>query len=105
MKKPVVALMSLMSVMASANRLSPRQSLTSADMHICFGIFLYNMEIRKTDPVVACEKIKCATDQRFSCYDREEEAIGLDNYIISGYIEDIYKKICAEDADGIIKSR
>ena len=57
--------------------LGPRQSLTSADMHICFGIFLYNMEKRNTDPVVACEKIKCATDQRFSCYDREEEAIGL----------------------------
>lgn len=50
--------------------LGPRQSLTSADMHICFGIFLYNMEIRGVDPVVACKKIKLATDQRFSCYDR-----------------------------------
>lgn len=47
--------------------------------------------------MVACEKIKCATDQRFSCYDREEEAIGLDNYISSGYIEDIYKKVCLEE--------
>lgn len=55
------------------------------------------MEIRNTDSVVACEKIKCATDQRFSCYDREEEAIDLDNYISSGYIEDIYKKICVEE--------
>ena len=60
--------------------LGPRQSLTSADMHICFGIFLYNMEIRGVDPVVACEKIKLATDQRFSCYDREEEGISLSNY-------------------------
>ena len=60
--------------------LGPRQSLTSADMHICFGIFLYNMEIRSVDPVVACEKIKQATDQRFSCYDREEESISLQNY-------------------------
>ena len=77
--------------------LGPRQSLTSADMHICFGLFLYNMEIRNTDPVVACEKIKCATDQRFSCYDREEEAIGLNNYISTGYIDDIYKKICIEE--------
>ena len=49
-------------------------------MHICFGIFLYNMEIRGVDPVVACEKIKLATDQRFSCYDREEESISLRNY-------------------------
>ena len=60
--------------------LGPRQSLTSADMHICFGIFLYNMEIRGVDPVVACEKIRLATDQRFSCYDREEESICLMNY-------------------------
>lgn len=60
--------------------LGPRQSLTSADMHICFGIFLYNMEKRGIDPVVACEKIKLATDQRFSCYDREEESINLQNY-------------------------
>ena len=60
--------------------LGPRQSLTSADMHICFGIFLYNMEIRGVDPVVACEKIKLATDQRFSCYDRQEESISLENY-------------------------
>ena len=60
--------------------LGPRQSLTSADMHICFGIFLYNMEIRGVDPVVACEKIKLATDQRFTCYDRQEESISLENY-------------------------
>ena len=60
--------------------LGPRQSLTSADMHICFGIFLYNMEMRGVDPVVACEKIKLATDQRFSCYDRQEESISLENY-------------------------
>ena len=74
------------------------EQATSADMHICFGLFLYNMEIRNTDPVVACEKIKCATDQRFSCYDREEEAIGLNNYISTGYIDDIYRKVCVEDA-------
>lgn len=60
--------------------LGPRQSLSSADMHICFGIFLYNMELRGVDPVVACEKIKLATDQRFSCYDRQEESISLMDY-------------------------
>lgn len=57
-----------------------KTNLTSADMHICFGIFLYNMEMRRVDPVMACEKIKLATDQRFSCYDREEESISLQNY-------------------------
>ncbi len=45
--------------------------------------------------------IKCATDQRFSCYDREE-TIGLDNYINSSYIEDIYKKVClGEDKEDV----
>ena len=34
-----------------------------------------------------------------SIYDREEKAIGFDNYIFSGYIEDIYKKIFSDDAD------
>ena len=61
--------------------LGPRQSLASADMHICFGIFLYNMEVRYTDPIVACEKIKLATDQRFSCYDRQEEEIYFENWL------------------------
>ena len=28
--------------------------------------------MRMIDPVVACEKIKVATDQRFTCYDIEE---------------------------------
>lgn len=70
--------------------LGPRQSLTSADMHICFGIFLYNMEVRHVDPVVACEKIRLATDQRFSCYDRQEESISLMNYseMHDGYLYD-----------------
>lgn len=63
--------------------LGPRQSLSSVDMHICFGIFLYNVEIKNNDPVVACEKIKCATDQRFSCYDRQEEEINIENYIMT----------------------
>lgn len=60
--------------------IGPRQSLTSADMHICFGIFLYNMEKRRVDPVVTCENIKLSTVQLFSCYDREEESSSLSNY-------------------------
>lgn len=72
----------------------PRQSLSSADMSICFGVFLYNIEIRRADPVVACEKIKSATDQRFSCYDRQEEEINIENYYNAGRIYDIYDKLC-----------
>lgn len=79
--------------------LGPRQSLTSADMHICFGIFLYNMEKRNTDPVVACEKIKCATGQRFSCYDRQEEEMNLDNYYYLSRINEIYEKVCLDGGE------
>lgn len=76
--------------------LGPRQSLTSADMHICFGVFLYNMEKQNTDPVVACEKIKYGTGQRFSCYDRQEEEMNLDNFYYLSRIGEIYKKVCFE---------
>lgn len=54
------------------NIVGPKRSLNSADMHISFGLFLYNIEVRKMDPIVACEKIKLATDLRFSCYERDE---------------------------------
>lgn len=67
--------------------LSPRQSLTSEDMHICFEIFLYNMEVRRLDPVVACEKIKLDADQRFSCYDRQEEELNIGLYAFESFSE------------------
>lgn len=50
----------------------PRQSLTSHDMLISFNILLYNLEYRSIDPIVACEKVKAATDIRFICFDRLE---------------------------------
>ena len=77
--------------------IGPRQSLSSVDMLVCFGVFLYNIEIRRNDPVVACEKIKCATEQRFSCYDSEEEDINIENYYNAGRIYDIYEKLCLGD--------
>ena len=80
--------------------LGPRQSLTSQDMHICFGIFLYNMVVRNTDPVVACERIKAATEQRFSCYDRQEEEINLVNYMASLRLLRIEVKDAEEEMEG-----
>ncbi len=74
--------------------IGPRQSLSSVDMSICFGVFLYNNVIRRTDPVVACEKIKYATEQRFSCYDRQEEEINIESYFNAGRLYDIYEKVC-----------
>ncbi len=58
------------------NRISyivgPRQSLIPDDMLIAFNVLMYNLTHRKVDPIVACEKIKLATDIRFVCYDRLE---------------------------------
>ena len=50
----------------------PRQSLFPHDMLIGFNIFLYNVEHRNIDPIVACEKIRMGTDIRFICFDRLE---------------------------------
>ena len=77
--------------------LGPRQDLASIDMYICFGIFLYNLEQRGLDPVVSCEKIKSATDIRFSCYDRQEEEGNIESYFNSDRIYDIYERICLNE--------
>ena len=50
----------------------PRQSLVSTDMLISFNILLYNIVQRNIDPIVACDKVKLATDIRFVCFDRME---------------------------------
>ncbi|UJF29011.1 hypothetical protein L0B70_09130 [Kaistella sp. 97-N-M2] len=52
--------------------IGPRQSLTPQDMLISFNILLYNVEIRKIDPILSCEKIKLGSDIRFVCFDRLE---------------------------------
>jgi CII-binding regulator of phage lambda lysogenization HflD len=52
------------------------------------------MEKQNTDPVVACEKIKYGTGQRFSCYDRQEEEMNLDNVNYLSKIGEIYEKVC-----------
>lgn len=50
----------------------PRQSLTSSEMLISFSVLLFNIEVRRIDPIVACEKIKLSTDLRFICFDSLE---------------------------------
>lgn len=56
----------------------PRQSLFSHDMLISFSILLYNLEHRGVDPVIACDKIRHATDIRFICFDRLETECQID---------------------------
>jgi hypothetical protein len=41
-------------------------------MLISFNILLYNLEHRNVDPIIACERIKLGTDNRFICFDRLE---------------------------------
>lgn len=47
----------------------PRQSLPVSEMVTCFVLFLFNIEHRGVDPLVACEKFKNGTDTRFVCFD------------------------------------
>jgi len=75
----------------------PRQSLRPMDMLISFNILLYNIQHRNIDPIVACEKIKLATDIRFVCFDRMETVsdIGYQKHI-ERYTQD--KIFFAEEA-------
>ena len=60
-----------------------RQSITNIDLAIGFNVFIYNIEIRKTDPIIAAEKATLATENRFSCFDRlevESEPMYFYNY-------------------------
>ncbi|SFH05575.1 hypothetical protein SAMN04489864_104329 [Pedobacter insulae] len=41
-------------------------------MLISFNILHYNIVQRNIDPIVACDKVKSATDIRFVCFDRME---------------------------------
>lgn len=55
----------------------PRQSLFPHDMLISFNILLYNLEHRYVDPIIACERIKMGSDNRFICFDRLETEADL----------------------------
>ncbi|MEM6894880.1 MAG: hypothetical protein AAF554_14395 [Bacteroidota bacterium] len=50
----------------------PRQSLNSVDMLIAFQLLMYNVENRRLDPIVACDRVLKGTDVRFTCFDRME---------------------------------
>ena len=50
----------------------PRYSLYTEETILGFSVFLYNVEYKKLDPIIACEKIKNASDLRFICFDRLE---------------------------------
>lgn len=48
----------------------PRNNITPLDLIIAFNLFLFHVEVRKLDPVVAADKVRDAIDIRLVCYDR-----------------------------------
>ena len=70
----------------------PRQSLTSDEMLISFNVLLYNLEHRNVDPIIACEKIKAATDLRFFCFDKLETEGELAYLIRAEQYENAWKE-------------
>ncbi|MBV4356500.1 hypothetical protein [Pinibacter aurantiacus] len=50
----------------------PRHNLLAVDLTIAFNLFLYNLEIKRIDPVRAAEKVLDATDIRLTCFDKVE---------------------------------
>lgn len=52
--------------------IGPRQSLTSIEMITAFNTFLFNIEWRRMDAVVACKKIESGVELRFKCFDKLE---------------------------------
>lgn len=53
----------------------PRKSLIAEEMQICYSLLLFLMVQKDVDPVVACERIKAATDIRFFFSDRLEAEV------------------------------
>ncbi len=48
----------------------PRNDIRPVDLVTAFNLFLYNVEVRRIDPVVAADKVLSAIDTRLVCYDR-----------------------------------
>ncbi|MCU7619117.1 hypothetical protein NZ698_18210 [Chryseobacterium sp. PBS4-4] len=71
----------------------PRQSLYPHDMLINFNILLYNLEHRRVDPIIACEKIQKATDIRFVCFDRLETEMDTSYMLYLQQIEEMQKEL------------
>lgn len=50
--------------------LGAKQIITAIQLTVGFNVFMYHVEYRKTDPVLAARKSTDATDIRFECFDR-----------------------------------
>lgn len=63
-------------LMAACNNIEyvcgAKQNVKNIDLIIGFNVFLYNIQVRNIDPVIAAEKSTRATEIRFECFDRTE---------------------------------
>lgn len=50
--------------------LGAKQDMYPIQLTVGFNVFMYHVEFRKTDPVLAARKATDATDIRFECFDR-----------------------------------
>ena len=46
--------------------------MKNIDLIIGFNVFVYNIECRNIDPILAANKATLATENRFVCFDRLE---------------------------------
>jgi hypothetical protein len=46
--------------------------MKNIDLIIGFNVFVYNIECRNIDPILAANKATLATENRFICFDRLE---------------------------------
>ncbi len=49
-----------------------KQNMRSIDLIIGFNVFIYNIEARNIDPVLAADKATAATEIRFECFDKTD---------------------------------
>ncbi len=48
----------------------PRNNISPLDLITAFNLFLFHVEVRNLDPVVAADKVRIAIDVRLVCFDR-----------------------------------
>ncbi len=53
----------------------PRHDVFPVDLITAFNLFLYNIEVKKIDPVRSAEKVLVATDIRLVCFDKLETCV------------------------------
>jgi len=69
----------------------PRNNITPVDLITAFNLFLFHVEVRNLDPVVAADKVRDAIDVRLVCYDR------LDTEVDPAYLK--HCELIKDDVD------